>query len=155
MTSKSLQERLCEYFNSLPLVRPSSLSPLWLKRLHDHSVWLRTEGRFGERLVRKPGSTTTFNSVDLDGANFARCEIRNMILTMVNLRYASFAGATLRNVEFVECDLEGADFTDAQFKDVTFKSCLDIDRAKFGGSKDLARVVSSDPDGKLWFRSVG
>ena len=114
--------------------------------LMNHSVWLRTEGRFGERLVlsrNKRNSSCRDNIYSrrkMDGLNFEKGHLHNVTFSWCNLRLATFAGAKLKDVTFEQCDLEGTEFGGAIFDNVTFKDCLDVEKAYF----DRVRYTPAD-----------
>lgn len=136
MTARTLKERLEEMFgtgNSLSLPR-SPPEPI-LIGLISHSIWLRSNGRFGERLylplVSSKSRFKILSRMHLDAFDFGKTKISNVTFSCSNLRMASFAGAELTEVRFEKCDLEGTDFTGAIFNGVNFEECLDYTKAKF------------------------
>jgi pentapeptide repeat protein len=96
--------------------------------LHQHSRWLRTDGRVGERLVAQ---TKSFSHFEMDGVDFSKAIFANVTFHHAGLSEASFKGAQFFNVTFDHCNLDKTDFTGASGRFVTFEGSNES-KANFG-----------------------
>ena len=76
-----------------------------LSILHNHQLWIRTDGQSGEQ--------ADLSGAVLTGMNLIRADLRRANLRGVNLRGADLRGADLSRADLSGADLTGADLTHA------------------------------------------
>lgn len=76
-----------------------------LSILHNHQLWIRTDGQSGEQ--------ADLSGAVLTGMNLIRADLRRANLRGVNLRGADLRGADLSRADLSGADLSGADLTHA------------------------------------------
>ena len=76
-----------------------------LSILHNHQLWIRTDGQSGEQ--------ADLSGAVLTGMNLIRADLRRANLRGVNLRGAYLRGADLSRADLSGADLTGADLTHA------------------------------------------
>ena len=74
-----------------------------LSILHNHQLWIRTDGQSGEQ--------ADLSGAVLTGMNLIRADLRRANLRGVNLRGADLRGADLSRADLSGADLTGADLT--------------------------------------------
>ena len=74
-----------------------------LSILHNHQLWIRTDGQSGEQ--------ADLSEAVLTGMNLIRADLRRANLRGVNLRGADLRGADLSRADLSGADLTGADLT--------------------------------------------
>lgn len=138
MTRQTLQARLTRKFGEAnPMSRQRGTPDVLDICLRQHSVWLRSNGRFGLRMrlpyLSDRRRNQTFTGINMDAFDFSKAKLANVTFLWCNLRLASFAGAEFRGVRFEGCDMEGADFAGAVFNNVVFEECPDLNQSSFEG----------------------
>lgn len=77
-----------------------------LAKLQLHSIWLNSEGKYGEQLKFGKTGWTSFRNLDLSGADFTGAEFLD----------CNFDGATLKDVVGLT---DSAQYVNCTFKNVT------------------------------------
>ena len=106
----------------------NSPSVLYTRHFYEHERWVRSDGRYGKRLVLQ---TRTFNHICADATDFSGDIFANVTFYHVSFRESLFRGAQFFGVRFVHCDLDKADFTGATGKLVSFDGS-NPEKANFG-----------------------
>ena len=102
-----------------------------LSILHDHQLWIRTDGQSGEQ--------ADLSGAVLTGMNLIRADLRRANLRGVNLRGADLRGADLRGADLSGADLTGADLTHANLTHANL-SRTDLTSAKL----DKAHLIKTN-----------
>ena len=102
-----------------------------LSILHDHQLWIRTDGQSGEQ--------ADLSGTVLTGMNLIRADLRRANLRGVNLRGADLRGADLRGADLSGADLTGADLTHANLTHANL-SRTDLTSAKL----DKAHLIKTN-----------
>jgi hypothetical protein len=111
--------------------RQNSPSALYIKHFYEHDRWIRTEGRFGKRMILQ---TRQLSHRVLDGVDFSGAIFANVTFSNVSFRETLFKNAKFFGVSFDHCDLDKSDFTGATGKEVRFDGS-NPERAEFGEGK--------------------
>jgi hypothetical protein len=116
-------------------------SDRFVRQIFEHQRWLQTGGRYGRRLeIRGTSSHSVYvlRTLDLNGIDFSKAILENVIFNGASLKEARFVEAELRAVQFGRCDVSGANFTGAKLDDVSFRDS-NYHEARFD-NVDTARV---------------
>jgi hypothetical protein len=118
-------------------LRRISEKPEVLEALVDHLRWVRSGGRYGNRLC---WAFLELEGFDLDGIDFSGAVLHDAQLSGCSLKGVSFVGSNLREAYIMDADLEGAVFTSAN-----------LDRAVFHGSNVAkASFTGTDVETVVW-----
>ena len=107
-----------------------------LSILHNHQLWIRTDGQSGEQ--------ADLSGAVLTGMNLIRADLRRANLRGVNLRGADLRGADLSRADLSGADLTGADLTGA---DLTYANLTmaNLSRTDLTSAKlDKAHLIKTN-----------
>lgn len=106
-------------------MQPSHNSSILSSILADHALWLKTDGKQGQRanlkgavLTRASFAKTDLRCVDLTNADFYGSDLRDANLSGATLSGVNFAHTDLRNANLSGANLEGANFEFAKLDGV-------------------------------------
>lgn len=102
-----------------------------LSILHNHQLWIRTDGQSGEQ--------ADLSGAVLTGMNLIRADLRRANLRGVNLRGADLRGSDLSGADLSGADLTGADLTHANLT-IANLSRTDLTSAKL----DKANLIKTN-----------
>lgn len=88
--------------------------------LYAHSLWLRSDGDAGRRLMLR---RCIINRADLSGADMHHAVIESCILRLVDLSGAELHCARIVGCVLIECRLDGADLWMADLSGSDLRSC--------------------------------
>ena len=102
-----------------------------LSILHNHQLWIKTDGQSGEQ--------ADLSGAVLTGMNLIRADLRRANLRGVNLRGADLRGSDLSGADLTGADLTGADLTHANLT-IANLSRTDLTSAKL----DKANLIKTN-----------
>ena len=102
-----------------------------LSILHNHQLWIKTDGQSGEQ--------ADLSGAVLTGMNLIRADLRRANLRGVNLRGADLRGSDLTGADLTGADLTGADLTHANLT-IANLSRTDLTSAKL----DKANLIKTN-----------
>lgn len=88
------------------------------KKLQDHTTWLETDGKSGERASFVGCDLTVFSFAAkyLPGADFTNADANHCDFTFANLAGCSFRNSNLRGAKFHRANTDAADFECARIE---------------------------------------